>query len=211
MNTKKYNIDRKSAGKLLKVSTRTVDRYIKANKLSRQVNNGRVFLDKKEIIEFRKQKEMTDTIDNVDMSRSKTSIDNRMDNIDNIEVINKDNVNTVSTGKRPNSNTQIYKHLYNQLKEELLQKQERLEIANYRVGQLETQIKNSIPMLEFHREKYEYNRREDELQEKLDQQNTIIKRISKKLFYEKFSKRVFLIILLIIIALQPLWLLYIYK
>ena len=62
----------------------------------------------------------------------------------------------MSTRKRKeNTESALFKALYEGVKEELSEKQERLEIANYRVGQLETQVRNSIPMLEYHRENYE--------------------------------------------------------
>ena len=47
-----YNIDRKTASKLLKVSMRTVDRYIVAKKVSIEKRDGRIWLDKKEILKL---------------------------------------------------------------------------------------------------------------------------------------------------------------
>ena len=100
-----------------------------------------------------------------------------------------------------------YKNLYIAQSEELKEKQDRLEIANYRVGQLEAQLKSSVPMLEYHREKYEIKREQDELKDQINESKNLVSRLSISIKYERFSKRVFLIILLIILALQPLWLL----
>ena len=47
--TLKYNVDRKAASKLLKVSVRTVDRYIKKKVLAAQNVGGRVWLNKDEV------------------------------------------------------------------------------------------------------------------------------------------------------------------
>ncbi|MFH1284491.1 MAG: hypothetical protein ABIH78_02790 [Candidatus Peregrinibacteria bacterium] len=146
------------------------------------------------------------------MSTPKMSIDDSVDMVDNVELIDGDNLSTFATKKRSRSGENaVYKNLFNELKEEVREKQERLEIANYRVGQLEAQVKNSIPMLEYHREKFTARRQEEELSEKISQQESVITRLAKKLKYEKISKRMFLVILMIIIALQPLWLILIYK
>lgn len=207
-----FGLDRKTAGRLLKVSIRTIDRYVKSKKLSTNVVDGRVWLSKKELEGVREEKSRKTTIHRVDMSTSTMSMDNEVDNVDSVELIDQGGVDSVSTKtrKRKTANA-VYKKLYLDQKEELHEKQERLEIANYRVGQLEAQVKNSIPMLEYHQERYEVEKREKSLQTKIDEQNSVIKKISTVMKYEKFNKRIFLGILLIILALQPLWLLFVYK
>lgn len=205
---KQYNLSREAASKLLKVSIRTLDRYIKAKKMSTVVVDGRIWLKKDEIEEFSRSKDECVRVDSVKMSTSGLSTDNGVDNVDNIEVVRQGHVDSMSTKQRPSGgNAETFKKLYEELKEEVKEKQERLEIANYRVGQLENQVRNSIPMLEYHRESYEKKRLEDDIKVKLDESAGIIKTLSAKLKYTKFSKRLYIAILLIILALQPLWLL----
>lgn len=212
MEIEKYNLDRKTASRLLKVSVRTIDRYIKAKKLSTQVVDGRIWLDKKEIDLFKERSGGRNMTEVVDMSRPTMSTDDYVDKVDDIEVINQGNTEFLST-KNKNEKIQnaIYKNLYIELKEEIQEKQERLEIANYRVGQLEAQLKNSIPMLEYHRENYSNKQTEKVLKDEINEQHNVINKMSVKLKYEKLNKGVFLIILLIVLSLQPLWLLLIYK
>lgn len=207
---KRYNLSRETASKLLKVSIRTLDRYIKAKKMSSQIVDGRIWLDKNEIETFRVSKNKVVRVDTVDMSTSRMSIDNSMDRVDSVEVFPQDSVDPVSTKhERPRSNSNdTYKNLFLELKEELNEKQERLEIANYRVGQLEAQLRSSIPLLEYHREKYENKKIEEEYKTQLSESANILKRLSLSIKYEKFSKRIFVGLLLIILALQPLWLLF---
>ena len=50
---KKFEISRKEASKILKVSTRTLDRYINSRKLSTKKIAGRIFLDENEVIDFK--------------------------------------------------------------------------------------------------------------------------------------------------------------
>lgn len=209
----KYNLDRKTASKLLKVSIRTIDRYVKSKKLSTQIIDGRIWLDKEEIDQLKSRYDRQGIVESVDMSTPKMSIDNYIDKVDGMEVINQDNVDFMSTKNKNSKKMQnaIYKNLYIEIKEEIKEKQERLEIANYRVGQLEAQLKNSMPMLQYHHENYSNKQLEKTLKDKIDEQGFAITKISIKLKQERFNKGIFLLILLIILSLQPLWLLLIYK
>lgn len=209
----KYNLDRKTASKLLKVSIRTIDRYIRSKKLSTQSIDGRIWLDKEEIGQLKSRHSRQSIVESVDMSMPKMSTDNEVDKVDNMEVINQDNVDFMSTKNKNSKKIQnaIYKNLYIEIKEEIKEKQERLEIANYRVGQLEAQLKNSMPMLQYHHENYSNKQLEKTLKDKIDEQGFTITKISIKLKQERFNKGIFLLILLIILSLQPLWLLLLYK
>jgi hypothetical protein len=206
---KAYNLSRESASRFLKVSIRTLDRYIRGKKVSTRVVDGRIWLSKEELEVFRAGKGGVIRVDTGHVSTDEVSIDDSVDNMDGVEVFSQDNVQTMSSKQartRHQGSNDTYKNLYDDLRKDLEEKQGRLEIANYRVGQLEAQLKSSIPMLEYHRERYEIKKAEDELKGQLNESDNLIKRLSLSLKYEKFSKRIFLIILLIILALQPLWL-----
>lgn len=211
---KSYNLSRESASRLLKVSIRTLDRYIRSKKLSTRIIDGRIWLNKEELESLVVAKRGVIKIDSIDMSTSSVSIDDDVDSVDDSTSFRQDNVDSMSTRQgraRPQNQNETYKNLFLELKNEIEEKQGRLEIANYRVGQLEAQLRNSIPMLEYHREKYETRKAEDELKNKLSESDNLIKRLSLSIKYERFGKRVFVIALLIILALQPLWLLLYFK
>lgn len=204
MDVDNYKIDRKRASGLLNVSLRTVDRYAKSKKLSTVVVDGRVLFNEKEIVAFLGGRQM---VDKVDMSTGHLSIDNVVEEVDNVDKEGQGFVHSVSTSpKKTEGESGVYKKLFLELKEELHEKQERLEIANYRVGQLENQIKNSIPMLEYHRENYENKKKEETFKTEIEERKNLIEKLISQIKYEKFSKRIFIIIILIILALQPLWL-----
>lgn len=213
-----FNLSREAASKLLKISMRTLDRYIKLKKLSAQVINGRIWLNKKEIDTFKIKRIVNLDVDNIDMSTLKLStgldvdnIDNGIDNVDKDDTTNKNSIDILTTHKKKIfHDAKIYKELHDEIREELREKQERLEVANYRVGLLEAQLKNSIPMIEYHREKYEKKKTEEDLKNKLLESLDLIKKLYFKVRYHKFSKWIFIILLLIILLLQPLWLLIIY-
>ncbi len=203
-----YNFDRKAASKLLRISIRTLDRYIKNRKLSTRLVGGRVWLDKRELMRFHEDRERPVTIDRIEVSTSDVSIDDDVDNIDEGVSTPGDRVQSFSKKRERNSTENgVYKNLFNELKGELQEKQERLEIANYRVGQLEAQVKSSVPMLEYHAEKAEKRRTEYELKSEISNAKKILQKLKRTVDYERFNKRIFLIILLTILALQPLWLL----
>ncbi len=205
-----YSLDRKAASRLLKVSIRTLDRYIKSQKLSSRAENGHIWLSREEVRKFKSGHVSTGIVDNVDMSTRGVSIDKTVDtsidSVDRVEVIEaKDKENL------PREEKEIYKKLYFDVKEELNIKQERLEIANYRVGQLEAQLRSSMPMLEFHRDKYQSEKEKEDLKEKVAIKEKEIKEVFTKVKIEKFNKRILLIILLFTLALQPLWLILYYE
>jgi len=112
---------------------------------------------------------------------------------------------------KSDSASPLYEKLYQDTKQELNEKIERLEIANYRVGQLEAQLKNSVPLLEYHREISEKKLEKARMIEKIESEELTIKALSSKLRFEKYNKKVLFTILLIIFALQPLWLLILKK
>lgn len=208
ISEKQYNLSREAACRLLKVSIRTVDRYVKAKRLSTMIVDGRIWLSREDVEGFLMSKGAGQVIDNNRVSTADMSSSQPVDDMDTVEVFNQGSVHKLSTQRRTvRDSSDTFKNLYEELKEEVREKQERLEIANYRVGQLESQVRNSIPMLEYHREHFERQKLEEELRSKLDESSGLIKKLSTKLKYAKLGKRLYIAVLLVILALQPLWLL----
>jgi hypothetical protein len=201
-----YNIDRKTASRLLKVSMRTVDRYIVAKKLSIEKKEGRIWLDKKEVLKIRN----ADKVDNaVDMSTAKMSIDKLGSTPVDMSI---DTVQLVSTPKFEKQRAEgyaeerVYKKLFEELQQELKIKQERLEGANYRVGQLESLVKDSVPRLDYQKVLQQGKIIQEELQQHLKAEQGRGEVLQVKLKEEKYDKRIYLVLLFIILLLQPLWL-----
>ncbi len=212
--SRQYNLSRKEASVLLKVSIRTVDRYLKSKKLSTLEYDGRIWLSREEVEGFSMLGKVDKGVDNVDTLSTPLSTPVYVDNIDktvDIDVDNKvDTVYSVSTSK-PSRQDSTYKKLFNEMQIELREKQERLELANYRVGQLECQVRNSISLIEHHQESRQKKQKEDELGTQLKSSVNIIKNLSTKLKALKFSKRILFVFIMLILALQPLWVYFLYK
>lgn len=209
-----YEIDRKMASKLLKVSIRTVDRYISKNRLSHENREGRIWLDKKEIVKLRDKNRVDRAID---MSTVKMSID-KVDvipvdmSIDNVHSVYSDvhSANTPKTSheRQETIEEEVYKRLFEQLQEDLKEKQSRLEGANYRVGQLEARLKDTIPLLDYNRALETERAEKERLRKSTDAQQFELEQLGSALKEERFNKKIYLIILFILLLLQPLWFLF---
>jgi len=202
-----YNVDRKAASKILKVTTRTVDRWIMGGKLSTEKRDGRIWLSREEINKLRAKTKVdrVDTEMSIDKSLS-TPVDM---SIDSVDIENEE-------GKLPRSprpqnpykgEEGVYKKLFEEQQAELKTKQERLEGANYRVGQLEAMLKEAIPLLEHQKLVVDQRIQKEEAQNKLIEVQADLNTTESKLKDEKLNRRVFMIFLFIIMLLQPLWLL----
>lgn len=209
-----YDIDRKTASRLLKMSIRTVDRYISKNKLSHENRDGRIWLNKKEILKLRDRKRVDR---GVDMSTPKMSID-KVDIIPVDMSIDSDdsvysNVNTRQTQRSASRSLEgaeerVYKNLFEELQNDLKDKQTRLEGANYRVGQLEALLKETVPLLDYNRALEAERSEKERLRKSSDAQQFEIEQLGGQLKEERFNKKIYLIILFILLLLQPLWFLF---
>jgi Skp family chaperone for outer membrane proteins len=212
---KMAQIDRKTASKLLKVSIRTVDRYIRAKKLAIENKNGRIWLNKKDVIklrDLRDSRHRMDTVDNEMSIDSVVSTGQRV-SMDNVHIMSTRSgaesaeEGVITTGTRANevSAPDVYKKLFEELQVELKKQQERLEGANYRVGQLEALLKDAIPLPDHNRLLLAERSDKQKLEADFASLAQESEYLAKQLKEEKFTRKVFLIFLFIIMLLQPLW------
>lgn len=190
-----YNIDRKSASKLLEVSIRTVDRYIRDKKLSTNVIDGRIWLSKAEIINLISQK--SDGVSTPEVS-TVSSGQNKRVSIDKVQVISKE--------KASRSDFSFYKKMYEDVYSQLLNQQKRLEMANYRLGQLEMEVKSSIPAAKYLAEFQLNNEEKTVLTSQLNSSKHELKSLSNKLRNLYVKNKITFYLLLILLSLQPVWL-----
>lgn len=178
-------IDRKTASKILNVSVRTVDRYIRRGRLLAREEKGRIWLDKKEV-----------------MHLSETGIPVRQIPIDTRRA--RQNVSS-----RGNTDVDFYRELYEESKRALHEYQQKLEQSNYRIGQLESRMITGVsgrlsagqlteqPMqgeiISQELIKREFNDREKQI--------ALFKKLAQQ---EKMSRIIFAVITYILLALLPL-------
>jgi len=202
-----YKIDRKGASRLLKVSMRTVDRYIRAKKLSTEQRDGRIWLNRSEINKLRAPESSRQEVDTVD---SEMSIDKTVSTPVDVSIDNDDSLSTpedsITALKRQNSSSDIYKNLFEELQVELRQKQERLEGANYRVGQLEGILKESVPLPEHNRLLLSERAEKQRIEAEHTSLSTLTAQLKENLKDEKLTRKIFLAFIFLLMLLQPLWL-----
>lgn len=131
-----YTVERKDAAAFLGVSLRTVDRYIRSNKLSHRKAGYNVYLMQSELTELKNDRiETISSVDIVDMD-----MDEPMQAVDmpRFETPGSDTFETL-----------VYKGLYESTKKELVKKQKEVDGLNYRLGQLEIELKNTVPLLAY--------------------------------------------------------------
>lgn len=215
---KVYNIDRQTASRLLNVSLRTIDRYLASEKLSHVKNKGRVWLSKDEIVQIYNELHnvKTDTVsgslwqdDSTDTDMTNEAPETDTDNIYYADTKNK----TDSS----NSELPFYKNLYYETKL-------KLEQASLKISQLEAQIVNMVPLLDFQKQQKmlqestnSYKQRVVELEHKnkvessklmaeIHEKESLLKEKDKEIDTERFNKAIFAVILFFILFLQPiLW------
>lgn len=211
----KSKIGRKAAARLLKVSTRTVDRYISQNKLKSEKIEGRIWLSKKEILSLKNKNKVDNESTRVDTKNDSMSIDNSVStagdvSIDSVDLVSSSKFQKEASGKEKEEYG-VYKKLYEELKEELKQKQDRLEGANYRVGQLEAMVKESVPLLDHQKLLGSEKAARLELEEETESLREKIERLTNKLKEEKVTKKVYFVVLFIILLMQPFLIIYLMK
>jgi DNA-binding transcriptional MerR regulator len=219
-------IDRKQAADMLNVSIRTIDRYIQKGTLQKEEINGRIFIrakDVKPLLDRKKlQEQYLSEVESLEPRFTPKTQENSPAESggEPIETRYTDDNQGYSSSQDDDSG--IYKKLYEETQAELKTKQERLEGANYRVGQLEGLLKESVPLIEYRKVMALEQKKQQELEdilntfekdnERLNQtvesKATELKQISEKLQIERFNKKVFIVILIILFLLQPLWLIF---
>ncbi len=211
----KSKIGRKAAARLLKVSTRTVDRYISQNKLNSEKVDGRIWLNKKEVVALSNKGKVDTKSTRVDTKNDPMSIDNGVSTLGDMSIDSVDLVSTSKYEKKAYENEKrgedIYKKLYEEMKDELRQKQDRLEGANYRVGQLEAMVKESVPLLDHQKLLGSEKAARLELEEETESLREKIERLTTKLKEEKVTKKVYFVVLFIILLMQPFLIIYLMK
>ena len=184
--TRTYNVSRESAAKILWVSTRTIDRYVKSWKLSYKKVANKVLLAKEEVAEMQK-----------DFSALRQEV--------NTEVVSQTTpvmwswnwITTVNPGLEKAIDEKIEKFflIFNEKDKILEEKSKVIFMLQQRVGELETKLKTMVALPDYTREKQEAMIEKQKLEDKITGlRNRIKSEKTKNLIF------VWVSLLLIIIA-----------
>ncbi|MBP8016621.1 MerR family transcriptional regulator, partial [Candidatus Gracilibacteria bacterium] len=120
-----YTIDRQKGAKILEVSTRTLDRYIRKGKIRSQKRSKKIYLNDQDV----------EILKNGGIQEDYEIINNQ-NNISSSSFIQK------STGSN-------FKELYESSQRIIERKDQIIQDLSYRLGNAEAELKNSIPILEY--------------------------------------------------------------
>ncbi|EKD47608.1 MAG: hypothetical protein ACD_65C00366G0002 [uncultured bacterium] len=202
--TNSFTIDRKEASELVGISLRTLDRYIRSGRLQARKIDGFVKLDENEVKAFR-----TGYVPNeadTGTSRRHRSL-NDFENMPILDVQSElGKVLGEDFSQKESAKGNVYEILYKETRDDLKEHQQKLELANYRLGQLEAQVTNSIPLLEHKAQSKKYEIREGKLKEIARKYIKEAKAVKVELGIEKLNAKVYVVLLFIVLGLQPiLW------
>lgn len=99
----------------------------------------------------------------------------------------------------------IYKNLYEELKAKHEEQQRRMEGAHYRVGQLEAQLKNMVPLLEVKQERKRFEVMDRQYKATLQEAKVRVVQTRRVVENERFNKGIYIALVYILLALQPVF------
>ena len=176
---------------MLKISTRTIDRYIRRGHLSARQINGRIWLAKDEILNMK---------NGVSTLPSREHLQHESMDNDTLPYRQQ----SVDQDGGSDRNRDFYRDLYTQAIKVLEERNQKLESANYRIGQLEAQVGNAKTYRSEESDEDTVTKRR--LQAILMENGKIIARLEKRLANEKLNRAVFAWLLYGVLILQPiLW------
>lgn len=208
-----YTIDRKEASELVGISVRTLDRYIRSGRLKARKIDGFIKLDENEVRAFRTgyvpmtaNNESAETVSDAAATRRHRSL-NDDESAPMLDVQSElGRVLGEDFPQKEDAKGNVYEILYKETRDGLREYQQKLELANYRLGQLEAQVTNSIPLLEYKAQSKKREAREGKLKEIARKYIKEAKALKVELNIEKLNAKAYIVLLFILLFLQPiLW------
>ncbi len=213
VQSNKFTVTRSDAANLLEVSTRTVDRYIRSKVLSARKKGGNILLSEEELNNFKVSRFQNAHGASPDVPGRAHRHINNVDKILDSETFEMEEQAAPALVKQSapvqeSAREKVFEELYDLSRREIREYHNKLEASNYRLGQLETQLKHSVPLLEFHEQSEVLREKEDMVGGKMKHQQEAIEMLEVELKSEKLNKNIYIGLLFGLLALQPLlWLL----
>jgi len=225
IQTPKFTLSRKQAADLLDVSTRTIDRYIRTKKLNARKKGGSILLSEEELNNLKvatfqnmhgaspdvpgrahRHVDSTAARENQEMRQifdaETGEIEEQLE-----KPIPTETASTTAIVHK-SEREKVFEELYDLSRREVREYNNKLEAANYRLGQLETQMKHSVPLLEFHEKEELLREQEGLITGKMKRQEESLQMMEHEVKAERLNKNIYIGLLFGILALQPLlWLL----
>jgi len=182
-----YKYTRQEAADKLGISTRSVDRYIKAWKL-RAKKDGKVV--------YVKWSDVENLMWNTE-SKQEVIVEKKVNNIQVEDNLNSQNVVTQSSENVSSTLWLIYKDL----KEEIIKKDELIQQLAMRVWKAEEVAKNSVSLLDFKKSQYLLEESKSWLSKEVEILSEEKEKLLTELKYEKTSNTILIIFVVVLLVL----------
>lgn len=198
-------LDRAEASTMLKVSTRTIDRYVRRYRFKVKKEGRRVLIKKEDLDQIIAEHigQFVD-LSQVNLQGQPTPQNEAGPKELTVKDMKVHEVREAKEAPAKDGRDEVYKTLYNDIRKELGQKQERLEAATYRVGQLESQLKNMVPLLDYNRKDEELRDMEQTMEKRLLEHAHTVSEMEKRLRGERVAKWVYLSLVGTLLVAEPI-------
>lgn len=175
-----YKITRKKASKLLNISTRSVDRYIKAWKLRAKKDWKIILIHEDDINKLLSWNKKTQEVIIPKKEEKKTKKEWKQEKIESSKVsVIDDNNNSVE-------------YIYNNLRNEIDKKDSVIQELSMRLWRAEEVAKNSISLIEFKKSQFLLEESRGYLNKEVDELNRYRRNLKLKLKHEKKTNYILL-------------------
>jgi len=191
-----YNLTRQQAADKLNISTRSIDRYIKAGKIRAKKIWKIVYVNSEDIDILAWNNQTTTQKVIITSSNENETITNKnQEKISNKEIINKAEYDKLTT---------TFEKIYSSLRNDIQKKDETIQKLSIKLGRMEEILKNSVNIIDYKKSQFLLEESKNNLNKELNNLKKEKENLAKELKYEKTTNKLlvlFLIILLIIAGL----------
>lgn len=173
-------ITRAQASEMLRLSMRTIDRYIRKKGIKTRREGKNLLILESDILPLMQNSSFEQEI-----------LDQENFTLEDQETSNHDDTQNIQlTGV---SQELLIKKFLEQTRAELMKKDEKIEMLQYKVGQLETRLEQSVPLLEHNQSTFDINEKEN-----------LIRDLNHKNRHNRIIKNLYLIFVIILALAFPI-------
>ncbi|MBF0914043.1 helix-turn-helix domain-containing protein [Candidatus Gracilibacteria bacterium] len=195
-----YTYTRQDVAELLGISTRSVDRYIKAGKLRAKKEGKIVYVNNEDVKNLGGTGEVKhEIIDKKEYEESKKEKQQQEEK--NIEVVEKKELpKSKEIEVKTNFKTYPLDEVYYDLRNEIKQKDEVIQDLSIKLGRAEEIVKNSVSMIDFKRSQMLLEDSKTHLGSAISDLKTKNEDLEKKLKYEKTTNWILIITVIVLLT-----------
>lgn len=187
-------IDRKTASRLLRVSVRTIDRYIRRGVLSARERNGRVLIIKKDVLKLSGEKEESTGFVPVEVSQTPARTSPAP---------------LTPSPHTGTADTDFYRDLYEQSQQKLREYRHKLDQTQFQVSELQSRLfqRNAMPEATYDprmRDQQATSNSSERTQYELREKEREASLLKESLKNERSARIIFSILTYLLLFLQPL-------